>query len=179
MTEQDTLVFPERRIRGAFPVVDAHGNPVARITAMWSGGRFSVTAADGAPLCNGATSRRWPSGKWQVTDAQRRPLLTVTAKPLRNTAAVHLARGGELIVRGSPWRRGFAVVDQDGRTVLSAAPRTPPLSPHQHHYAVHQSSPGTLRLAEVIAIVQVWRMVKKSDAAVLAATTSTAAATGA
>jgi len=179
MTEQDTLLFPERRIHGAFPVTDAHGNPVARVTATWGGGRFSVTAGDGGPLCDGATSRWWLSGKWQVTDARGQPLLTVTAKPLRNTAAVHLTRGGDLIVRGSPWRPDFAVVDQNGRTVLSAAPRTSPVSPRQHDYAVHQSIPGTLHPAEVIAIVQVWRMVKKSDAAVLTATTSTAAAAGA
>ena len=178
MTEHGTLLFPDRRIHGAFPVTDTHGNPVARVTATWSGGRFSVTTLDGGPMCDGATSRWWPTGKWQVTDAQGRPLLTVSAKPLRNTAAVHLARGRDLIMRGSPWRRDFAVLDEDGRTVLSAAPRTPPISPRQHDYAVHQSIPGTLNLAEMIAIVQVWRMVKKSDAAVLAAT-STAAAAGA
>ena len=60
--------------------------------------------------------------------------------------------------------------------MLSAAPRTSPMSPRQHDYAVHQSIPGTLNLAEMIAIVQVWRMVKKSDAAVLAATTTAVAA---
>jgi hypothetical protein len=103
----------------------------------------------------------------------------VTAKPLRNTATVQLARGGDLIVRGRPWRRDFVVLDPDGRMVLSAAPRTSPISLRQHDYAVHQSNPGTLNIAEVIAIVQVWRMVKKSDAAVLAAPTSTAAAAGA
>ena len=43
MTERDTLLFPERRVHGAFPVTDAHGNPVARVTATWDGGRFSVT----------------------------------------------------------------------------------------------------------------------------------------
>ena len=178
-TEHDTLFFPERRIDGAFPVTDAHGNPVAKVTAAWSGGRFSVSAIDGDPLCEGVTSRWWLSGKWQVTDADGVPLLTVTAKPLRNAAAVQLARGGELIVRGSPWRRDFVVVDQDGRTVLSASPRTSAVSPRQHDYAVQQSAPGALRLAEVIAIVQVWRVVKKSDVAVLAATSSTAAAAGA
>ena len=72
MTEHDTLFFPERRIDGAFPVTDAHGNPVARVTATWSGGRFSVTTVDGGPLCEGATSRWWLSGKWQVTDADGR-----------------------------------------------------------------------------------------------------------
>ena len=179
MTEQDTLFFPERRIDGAFPVTDAHGNPVARVTATWSGGRFSVTSIDRGQLCEGATSRWWLSGKWQVNDADGAPLLTVAAKPLRNSAVVHLARDGDLIVRGSPWRRDFTVADPQGRTVLSAAPRTSSVSPRQHDYAVHQSTPGALRLAEVIAIVQVWRMVKKSDAAVLAATSTTVLAPGA
>ena len=176
MTERDTLLFPERRVQGAFPVTDAHGNPIARVTATWDGGRFCVTTIDGGPMCDGATSRWWLSGRWDVTDAQGRPLLTVTARPLRNTAAVHLARGSDLIMRGSPWRRDFAVLDQDGRTVLSAEPRTSPMSPRQYDYAVHQAIPGALDLAEMIAIVQVWRMVKKSDAAVLAATTTAVAA---
>ena len=78
----------------------------------------------------------------------------MSAKPLRNTAAVHMARGSDLIMRGSPWRRDFAVLDEDGRTVLSAAPRTSPMSPRQHDYAVQQSIPGTLNLTEMIAIVQ-------------------------
>ena len=33
MTELDTLMFPDRRIDGAFPVTYIHGNPVARVTA--------------------------------------------------------------------------------------------------------------------------------------------------
>jgi hypothetical protein len=78
-------------------------------------------------------------------------------------------------VRGSPWRRDFTVLGLDGRTVLSAAPRTSAVSPRQHDYAVHQPAPGTLSPAEVIAIVQVWRMMKRSDVAVLAATSTTAA----
>ena len=179
MTEHDILFFPDRRTDGAFPVTDAHGNPIARVSAAWSGGRFTVTGIDGSPLCAGGTSRWWRSGKWQVSDADGAPLLTVTAKPLRNTAVVQLARDGELTLRGSPWRRDFTVLGQDGRTVLSAAPRTSALSPRQHDYAVHQPTPGALRLAEVVAIVQVWRMVKKADVAVLAATSSTAAAAGA
>jgi hypothetical protein len=43
MTELDTLLFPDRRIDGAFPVTDAHGNPIARVTAAWTGGRASMT----------------------------------------------------------------------------------------------------------------------------------------
>jgi hypothetical protein len=178
MDAQGTLLFPDRRLDGAFPVTDARGTPIARVTASWSGGRFTVNTLEDEPLCAGATSRGWLSGKWQATDAAGAPLLTMTAKPLRNTAVVHLARGGELIVHGSPWRRDFTVVDRDGRTVLAAAPRTAALSPHQYDYAVQQTTPATLEVPEAIAIVQTWRMVKKSDAAVLAATSSTVAATG-
>lgn len=76
----------------------------------------------------------------------------------------------------APDRREFTVTDQDGRTVLTALPRTSVVSPHEHDYAVHQPTPGRPHQAEVIAIVQTWRMVKKSDVAVLAATTATAAA---
>jgi hypothetical protein len=44
---------------------------------------------------------------------------------------------------------------------------------------VQQSTPATLDLAEVIVIVQVSRMTKKSDVAVLAAVSPTTAAAGA
>lgn len=176
MSEQEILVFPDRRIDGAFPVTDGHGNPIARVSAAWSGGRFTVTTIGGEPVCAGSTSRWWLSGRWQVSGADGTPLLAMTARPLRNAADVQLARGGDLTVRGSPWRRDFTVIDDRGRTVLSGVPRTPAVSSRQHDYAVHQPTPGALRLAEVIAIVQVWRMVKKSDTAVLAATTTTAVA---
>ena len=63
--------------------------------------------------------------------------------------------------------------------MLSAAPRTSAPSRHGNTTTRCTSPPpGGLRLAEVIAIVQVWRMVKKFDVAVLAATSSTAATTG-
>jgi len=178
MTADETLWFPERRMDGAFPVIDADGAVVARVTAAWTGGRFSVTNPVGAPLCAGTTSRRWLAGSWQVTDAAGAPLLAMTAKPLRHTATVQLARGGELTIRGSAWRRDFVVVDADGAAVLTVAPRTSALSPSQDDYAVHQHRPGRLSVAEVIAVVQVWRMVKKSDAALLTATASTATTAG-
>jgi hypothetical protein len=179
MTDYDILLFPDRRIDGAFPVTDSHGNPVARVSAARRGSRFTVTSVDRRPLCAGGASRWWLSGKWQVTDADGAPLLTVTATPLRNRASVRLARGGELTLRGSSWRRDFTLLDAAGRIVLSAAPRTSAISPRQHDYAVQQSIPPVLDLAEVIAVVQVWRMVKKSDVAVLAATGSTTAAASA
>lgn len=179
MTEPETLLFPDRRIDGAFLVTDPEGNPVAKVTAAWSGGRFTVTSVDGGTLSEGVTSRWWLTGKWDVTDGDGAPLLTMTAKSLRNAAAVDLACGGRLVVSGSAWRRGFVVVDQDGHTVLSGAPRNAVLSPRQHNYAVQRPTPGALSLAEVIAIVQVWRMVKKSEVAVIAATTSTVTAAGA
>lgn len=174
MSESETLFFPDRRIDDAFAVTDAEGNPIARIAATWGGGRFTVTTIGGEPLCAGSTSRWWLAGRWRVSDANGTPLLAMTAKPLRNAAVVRLARGGELTVRGSPWRRDFTVADPQGRTVLSAAPRTSARSLHQHDYVVYRSMPAALRVAEVIAIVQVWRMVKKSDTAVLAATTTAA-----
>ena len=124
MSDFETLLFPGRRIDGAFPVTDAAGDPVARVTAEWSGGRFSVTAVNGTALCDGATSRWWLTGRWQVSNADGAPLLTVIAKPLRNTAVVSLARGEEFAVRGSPWRQDFTVTDRDGRTVLSGTTRT-------------------------------------------------------
>lgn len=177
MTEYATLLFPGRRVDGALPVTDPAGNALARITVAKGGGRFTAATADGSTVCQGRTSRWSLSGTWRVTGAAGGALLSVTAKPLRSTAAVSLADGRRLVVHGSPWRRGFTVTDQDGRTVLTGTPRTGALSPRQYDYAVRQPTPGSLQLAEVIAIVQVWRMVQKSEAAVLAASTVTSTAT--
>ena len=61
--------------------------------------------------------------------------------------------------------------------VLTALPQTSAMSFRPHDYVVKQT--GTLlRLPEIVAIVQVWRMVKKNDsaAAIGAATAAGAAA---
>jgi hypothetical protein len=80
-------------------------------------------------------------------------------------------------VRGSAWRRDFIVTDVDGAPVLTAVPRTSAVSFRQHDYAVVQTRP-VFQLPEIVALVQIWRMVRKNDAAT-ASGAAGVAATGA
>ena len=69
-----------------------------------------------------------------------------------------------VVFRGSPWKRDFTVTDPAGPTVLNAVPQTGALSIHPHDYAVQQTGP-VFDLAEMVAVVQIWRMVKKQEGA--------------
>jgi uncharacterized protein YxjI len=158
------LAFPDRRHEGRFPVTDQDGRVVARISARWSGTSFTVTDAGGRPLCAGTAGRWGLARSWRATGPDGRPLLSVTTSLMFTKAEVHIERGADFVVRGSAWRRDFAVTDVDGQTVLTAVPRTSSWSFRQHDYAVQQTRP-VLDLAEVVALVQTWRMVRKNDAA--------------
>jgi hypothetical protein len=157
-----SFVFPDCRERGTFPVRNSRGRAVARITASWTGTRFTVSTPDGQPLCAATTGWLGLSGNWQATRDDDGPLLQVRATLLRSAATVTLARGGTLLVRGSAWRRDFIVTDGTDRVVLTAAPRTSALSIHPQDYAVTLLQP-VLDLTELIALVQIWRMVGRTE----------------
>ena len=165
------LVFPDHKVQGWFPVTDERGHPVARIKAAWTGGRFTVTAPDDKPLCRGWATTAGLSGVWKVVGANDvLPLLTVKVGLLRNRSTIRLERGPQLVMRGNPWLTGFTVTDANGEAVLTAE--------HRHHdYVVHAADRSLLR-PEVLAVVQVWRMVKKATIAATVAATSTAVVTG-
>lgn len=161
------LRFPDRRRHGAYDVTDADG-VVARIAVGWTGRRFTVTDAQGAPLCAARTSWWRLPTQWHATGPDGRPLLTARMRGITRTSAeVHLERGGRFVVRGSVWRRDFRVTDEHGRLVLTAAPRSSALSLGPHDYAVHQA-PGTFRLPEVVALVQIWRTTVEEESATAA-----------
>lgn len=162
-----SLVFPDRRQKGRFPVRDDDDQVVALISASWTGTSFAATDGDGQPLCAGATNWLGLSGRWQATGADGSPLLAVNKSFWRSSAEVTLQRGGSFVVRGSAWRRDFTVVDAFGETVLAAVPRTSALSFRPHDFAVQQVRPA-LRLPEIVALVQTWRMVRKSEDAAAA-----------
>lgn len=165
------LVFPDRKTQGWFPVTDARGRPVARITAAWTGGRFTVTDPDDHQLCRGWATTAGLSGYWKVVGANDAlMLLTVKVSLLRNRATVHLERGPQLVMRGNPWLTGFTVTDAAGREVLTGEHR-------QHDYVVHAVD-GPLLPAEALAVVQIWRIVRKTAIAASTAATSTVVASG-
>jgi hypothetical protein len=107
---------------------------------------------------------------------RERPLLSVRTSWAGSEAEVTLVRGGSYQLRGNAWRRDFAVTRSDGAIFVSGAPRTSALSFHPHDYVVRQAE-GVFDLAELVAVVQIWRMVKKNEAAALS--TAGAGAAGA
>jgi hypothetical protein len=172
----NTLRFPDHKPKGRFPVLDDRGGVVALISAAWTGTSFTATDRDERPLCAGSTSWWGMSGKWQATGADSGPLMLVRTGILRARASVRLERGDVFEVHGSAWRRDFTVTDADGQTVLTALPQTSAFSFRPYDYAVEQQTPA-FQLAEIVALVQIWRMVRKAEASAAAA--GTIAATGA
>jgi len=173
----DILVFPDRKHQGRFPVRDADSRVVAEISTSWTGLSFSAVDGAGQPLCAGSVRALGLSGRWRATGPDRAELLSVTKSFWRSQAELRLARGGVSVLRGSAWRRDFAVTDADDATVLAATPRTSALSLRPYDFAVRQSQ-GGFSLPETVALVQIWRMVRKSeDAAAAGAVTAGVAAT--
>ena len=176
MNHPNVLVFPDRRERGRYTVRDGQGRTVARIATTWTGTTFTASDADGQPLC--AAAARWLglSGTWHATGPDGQRLLRVHASSLRRKATVTLPRGETLIVQGSVRRRDFTATDSAGRTLLTAVPRTSAMSFHPHDYAISQPRPA-LGLPELVALVQIWRMIRKAESDATAASTAAMTAT--
>jgi hypothetical protein len=170
-----SLTFPDRRQGGRFPVTDATGTTVARISTRWTGTSFVASDANDRVLCEASTAWWGLSPTWRATGPDARAMLSLTTRLMRTSASVHLERGGDFVVRGSAWRRDFIVTDVDGAPVLTAVPRTSAVSFRQHDYAVVQTRP-VFQLPEIVALVQIWRMVRKNDAATASGAAGAAAA---
>ena len=161
------LTFADRVRKGRVPVRDANDAVVAEIVTSWTGTSFRAFDAEGGPLCSGTATWLGMSGRWEVTDGVGEPLLTLRKSPWRAQAELELARGGTFRVRGSTWRRGFAVLDAAGDVVLAAVPQSSALSFRAYAFGVQQTG-GRLTLAEVVALVQVWRLLRKNEDAAAA-----------
>ena len=166
------LVFADRRLDSAYSVTDASGAVIARIRVRRGGARFQAEDATGSTLCAGSTSRWGLSNLWRATGPAGDPLLELRKSTLRARANLRLARGGDMIVEGSVWRRDFQVRDGD-RIVLRALPQTSVISMRPYEYAVTRPA-DALTLAETLAVVQIWRLLRKRDDASAAAAASTA-----
>lgn len=167
METQGWLRFTDRRVRGAFPVYDAAGTEVARITTGRLGARFEATDSNGVLLCAGAARLLGLSGVWRTSGPSSQPLLVARKSLLRARAAAELERGGDLVIRGSVWKRDFQVTDAAGAVILTAVPTSPLLSLRPDEFVIEQATP-MLSLAEVVALVAIWRLIRKADNAAAA-----------
>ena len=189
MTVPDgSLVFPDRRDGDRFPVLGSTGAPVAWISTRLTSNAFTAADASGRPLCEASAGRWGLSRTWKALGPRGRPLLTVTFGWFRRSGAVSLARNsldgnsldgsGELTLDGGTWSRAFSVVDRGGNALLRATPRTSSFSFRQHDYAV-ETAAGGLELAEVVALVQIWRTVRRNESAAAAGGAAAAGAAAA
>lgn len=116
------------------------------------------------PLCAASVGRRGLSSTWRAAGPDDRALLSVQQRWTGIRADVHLERGGAFVLRGSAWKRDFTVTYADGTTVVTAVPGASARLLRPYDYAVQQAVP-VFTLAELVALVQSWRMARKRDSA--------------
>lgn len=162
MTGPEALAFPDRRTRGVFPVRGPDGVSVAEIGVTWTGTGFTATDTAGARLCAGRSGGFSPT--WRATGPDERPLLTVRRGWTGSRAEVVLERGGTYELHGSAWRQDFAVRGPAGTPVVEAVAQRSAWSFTPYDYVVRQTEP-TFDLAELVAVVQIWRMIRRGDVA--------------
>jgi hypothetical protein len=153
----DLLVLAGRKTSGRFAVTDGLGRLTAQISVPWHGSSFTATEPDGALLCAAAPGMYGLSPTWRVTGADGRELLMMRWRWTGTTAWITLDRGGKLVLRTRLWKEEFTIVDAEGVEVVRAAPATRRLSLRRRDCVVRQVEP-TLDLAELVAIMQIWRM---------------------
>ena len=157
----EVLIFADRKHRGRFPVRDGDSRLIAEISTSWTGMSFTALDAAGHHLCAGSAHRLGLSG-WRATGPHGADLLSLTKSFRRAQAEVRLTRGGVFVLGGSTWRRDFTVTRADGRTVLALAPPPSARVAGAADFAVHEFEEG-LDLAETVALVQIWRMVRNGE----------------
>jgi hypothetical protein len=153
----DLLVLAGRKTSGRFAVRDGLGGLTAQISVPWHGSSFTVTRPDGTVLCAAALGKYGFSSTWKVTGGDGRELLTTRWRWTGSTAWITLDRGDKLLLRTRWWKEGFTLVDANGVEVVRAAPATRRRSIRRRDCVVRQVEP-TLDLAELVAVMQIWRM---------------------
>ena len=90
-----SLTFPDRRQGGRFPVTDATGTTVARISTRRTGTSFVASDANDRVLCEASTAWWGLSPTWRATGPDARAMLSLTTRLMRTSASVHLERPGD------------------------------------------------------------------------------------
>ena len=160
MTAPDVLAFADNKSDGAYAVSEPSGSVVARIRVPWTSSSFTAVTATGEPLCTGRRTGFFSSG-WQAVDPAGRVLGSVRSSFWGASKIVTLADGRELTLRGQLFGRDWSLLDAEGHDILSSTPMVSGWSFRTDAWLV-RSHDLSLSLAEVIAIVQLNRMMVKA-----------------
>lgn len=115
---ENTLLFPDKKEDGRYPVTDPQEPPVAYIDTNRSGSSFTATTADGADLC--VSKRRGVlSRHWDIVDGTSAPLASQRSRWSLGTA-VEMPDGRELSIKGNWTNRGWTMTDEQGNVLLAA-----------------------------------------------------------
>ena len=160
MTAPDVLAFADTKTDGAYAVTEPSGATVAWIrTKVFTAVSFEATTAGGEPLCSGRRAG-FLSSRWEATDPGGRLVASVRNSFTGTRKTVTLPDGRELALRGRMFTRDWALLDAQGRDVLSSTPSTGTWSFHPDAWVV-RSHDATLDLAQVVGIVQLNRLMVK------------------
>jgi hypothetical protein len=151
-------VEPVLRFSGT-EVRDESGTVVASVTRRRGGTSLEVRGSSGAVMGSASTGRWGMSNLWRAEDSAGQPLLELRKHTFRSGARVQLARGGELTVEGSFWRKDFAV--REGEVVVLDARPAKGSRLLRKELVVAQA--GRLTLTEAVLIVEVWLELRRRD----------------
>lgn len=162
MSAPDVLAFADRKTDGAYAVTEPSGAVVALIRVKtFTMVSFTVTTAAGEPLCTGRRTGFWTS-RWEATAPSGAVLCTLKGSGWGTGKTVTLGDGRALSLRGRLFARDWALLDDQGREVLSSTPSTSSWSFSPDAWVV-RSHDTSLDLAQVVAIVQLNRMMVKGS----------------
>lgn len=155
-TQPLVLGFRDRKEGGRLPVNGPDGQPVAFIATKPLSSNFEVTGADGIPLCTGSARFAGLSGH-REDRAPSGAVLVSFASRWRTDVAT-LADGRSFSITGKWLGADWQAIAEDGSVGLSSVkgPGAGMFHPDDWLVAVNDA---TLDLAEVVAIVELHRLV--------------------
>jgi len=167
MSAPEHLAFDDHREDGAFLVHGPDG-VVARIeVGVWNGRSFTATTPDGVPLCSGR-SRGIFSTWWDAVDPAGAPLVSLRRSGWGGSRTRVDLGGRAMTLHGSFSGRQWRLEDEREEVVLSSETTTGFFTFRPHAWEV-QRHRDPLTLAQVVAVVQLFRLSQKAQAAAAAA----------
>jgi len=149
--------FDDRRVRdGAYSVLAPDGSPVAEVSPSFWLSRFRAGDSDGAALCSGKARL---VGGWIAHDPAGAEIVRLRVRPFGHHRTS--LRAGAISCRsiGRAFTREWYLQAADGRILLRATGNSG-LNYPMDVWAVETD--GDLTLAEVVAVIELHRLVIKS-----------------